>query len=235
VIRAEAHLGVETAIYGRASPALGMLISPMPNLRFGFAWRGRLRSDDWGWSRLQGIEAVGDLGFLHRFLHVYRPHELSWSAAYAPIPELEISAEVTWAMWSQARTPNWLNAGGRFGDTVIPAIGVRATPHPGVDLLGGYRYSQRVYDDLGGPTNLLNNNAHSVGLGVALDLDRLIEDEVPFTVSLGGRLMILEDREEVKNGRRFENDRQLTTNPGYPGYRYGGLVPSVQLDIEAAW
>lgn len=234
-IRAGAHLGVETAIYGRASPALGVLVSPLPNLRFGFAWRGRLRSDDWGWSRLQGIEAVGDLGFLHRFMHVYRPHELSLSGAYAPIPELEITAELTWAMWSQARTPNWTNAGGRFGDTWIPAIGARATPYPGVEVLGGYRYAQRVYDDFGGPTNLLTNNAHSIGLGVALDLDALIEDEVPFTVTLAGRLTILEDREEVKNGRRFPDDRSLTENPGYPGYRYGGFVPSMQLDVEAEW
>ena len=232
---AGARLGVDTAIYGKASPTLGVLVSPLSTLHFGFAWRGELTSDDWGASRLQGIEGVGDIGFLHRFTHVFRPHELAWSASWQPIPELGISAELTWALWSAAASPNWAALEGRFGDVIIPAVGVRASVHPGVELLGGYRYMHRPYDDLGGPTNLLTSNTHTASLGLGLDLDRLIEDEVPFTLTLAGRLAILEDREEMKNGRRFESDRALLENPGYPGYRYGGLVPSVQLGVEAAW
>lgn len=233
---AGATLGVDTAIYGHAAPVVGVLVAPLPTLRFGFTWRGRLFSDDWGWSRLQGIEGVGDIGFIHRFTHVYRPHELAWSAAWRAHEVFEVSAEITWLLWSDARSPTFDRLEGRFGDVVVPALGVRVTPLPGLDVLGGYRYAARHFDDLGGPTNLMLNDTHTVGLGLGADLDRLIDGEsVPFTVTVAARLSILDDREEVKNGRRFESDRALTSNPGYPGYRYGGLVPSVQVGVEAAW
>lgn len=234
-IEAGARLGVDTAIFGRTSPTVGLLFAPMPNLRFAFAWRGRLYSDDWGHSRLAGIDSVGEIGFLHRFVHIYHPDELAWSAAYAPIEELEISAELTWALWSSAPSPTWASLEGRFGDVLIPSAGVRVNVHPGVGVLAGYRYVRRPFDDFGGPTNLLVADSHAASLGVEIDLDRLIEDEVPITLTLAGRLAIFEDREEVKNGRRFPDDRALLENPGYPGYRYGGLVPSVQLGVEAEW
>jgi hypothetical protein len=235
-VEAGTMLGVDTAIYGKLSPVIGVLVAPIPALRFGFAWRGRLFSDDWGWSRLQGIEGVGDIGFRHRFTHVFRPHELAWSAAWRVHETFEASAELTWAMWSDALSPTFDAPEGRFGDVLVPAAGIRVTPLPGLDLLAGYRYARRPYDDFGGPTNLMINDTHSVGLGAEADLDRLIAGEdVPFTLSVAARLSILEDREEVKNGRRFETDRALTTNPGYPGYRYGGLVPSVQVGVETAW
>jgi long-subunit fatty acid transport protein len=234
-VEAGTELGIEASIYGRASPILGVLVAPIPELRFGFAWRGELVSDDWGWSRLQGIEGVGDIGFIHRFTHVFRPHELAWSAAYRIHDVIEVSAELTWALWSQAVSPTWRDLGSRFGDTLVPAGGVRVTPTPGLDLLAGYRYSRAPLSDLGGPTNLLANDTHHASLGLELDLDALIEDEVPFTISLAGRLAILEEREERKDGRRFPSDAALLGNPGYPGYRYGGFVPSVQLAVETRW
>lgn len=234
-VEAGTRLGVQTAIYGRASPILGVLVAPTPELRFGFAWRAQLYSDDWGWSRLQGIEGVGDLGFIHRFTHVFRPHELALSGAWRLHERVEVSAELTWALWSQAVSPTWQTLDGRFGDTLIPAVGLRVTAHAGVDLMAGYRYARSPFNDFGGPTNLLSNDTHHAGLGVEIDLDRLIDDDVPFTIGVTGRLSILEEREEVKNGRRFDSDRALLTNPGYPGYRYGGLVPSVQVSVETAW
>lgn len=235
-VEAGTRLGIEASIYGRASPVLGVLVAPIPTLRFAFAWRGRLVSDDWGWARLQGIEGVGDIGFVYRFTHVYRPHELAWSAAWRAHDVLEVSAEVTWALWSEAVSPTWRTLEGRFGDIVVPSVGVRVTPTPGVDLLAGYRYVRSPFSDLGGPTNLLTNDTHHASLGLELDLDRLVPDEtVPFTVSLSGRLAILEEREEVKDGRRFDSDAALLSNPGYPGYRYAGFVPSVQLSVETRW
>lgn len=234
-IVAGARLGVRTAIYGHASPTLGVLVTPHPMVRFGLAYRAELFSDDWGASRLTGLDSVGELGFLHRFVHVYRPHELSWSASFRPVDALELSAELTWAMWSMAASPNRALLEGRFGDVLVPAAGVRVRVHPGVDLLAGYRFQRRPFDDFGGPTNLLTADTHAASLGVELDLDALVDEPVPFTLTLAGRLAVLEEREEVKNGRRFADDRALVTNPGYPGYRYGGVVPSVQLGVRARW
>jgi len=235
-VEAGTRLGIDASIYGRASPILGLLVAPVPELRFAFAWRGRLYSDDWGWARLQGLEGVGDIGFIHRFTHVYRPHELAWSVAWRLHERVEVSAELTWALWSEAVSPTWRSLEGRFGDTLVPAGGVRISAHPGLDLMVGYRYARSPFNDFGGPTNLLSNDTHHIGFGLEADLDTLVDGEdVPFTVSLAGRLAVLEDREEIKNGRRFRSDAALAANPGSPGYRYGGLVPSVQLTVETAW
>lgn len=235
-VEAGAALGLDAAVYGRAGPTAGVLVAPLPELRFAFAWRSRLFSDDWGWARLQGIDGVGDLGFAYRFAHVYRPHELVWGAAVRAHEALEISAELMWQLWDDPRSPAGQLLPGRFGDVLVPSIGVRVAPTPGVDLLAGYRYARSPFDNLGGPTNLLSNDVHHVSLGAEVDLDVLVTGEdVPFTLSVSGRLSILEAREEVKNGRHFPSDRALLTNPGYPGYRYGGMVPSVQLGVETRW
>jgi len=231
-----AVLGLDAAVYGRAGPTLGVLVAPMPELRIAFAWRSRLFSDDWGWARLQGIAGVGDLGFAYRFAHVYRPHELVWGAAVRAHEAVEVSAELMWQLWDDPRSPSGQLLQGRFGDVLVPSVGVRVAPTPGVDLLAGYRYARSPFDNLGGPTNLLSNDVHHVSLGAELDLDVLVTGEdFPFTLSVSGRLSILEAREEVKNGRHFPSDRALLTNPGYPGYRYGGVVPSVQLGVETSW
>ena len=234
-VEAGTRLGIDAAIYGRASPIVGALVSPIPELRFAFTWRGRLFGDDWGYSRLQGIEGLGDIGFVHRFSHVYRPHELVWGAAVRPVPELEISADLTWALWSEAVSPNFATLGGRFGDTLSPAVGVRVTPTLGMQVMAGYRYARAPLANLGGPTNLLINDTHHASAGLELDLDALSDEELPFTVGLAGRLAIFEDATEEKNGRRFDSDSALLRNPGYPGYRFGGVVPSVQLTVEIAW
>ena len=235
-VEVSTRLGTRSTIYGRAAPTLGVRVGPFYGLRFGFAWRGQLYSDDQGESRLAGIPGVGEIGFTHHFTHGYRPHDLSWSAAYRPMPELEISAELTWALWSEALSPNFDRLQGRFGDTLTPSVGVRATPLPGVMLMVGYRYVRAPFNNFGGPTNLLLSDRHVPSAAVSIDLDPFTPDEeIPVRLGLAFRLGILEDREEVKNGRRFRDDRALVSNPGYPGYRYGGLVPSLMLNVEGRW
>ncbi|MBZ0120786.1 MAG: hypothetical protein K8H88_27580, partial [Sandaracinaceae bacterium] len=232
---AGARIGVDTSIYGHVAPTAGLLFSPLRDLRFGFSWRGELLSDDWGYARLQGLESIGDLGFVYRFAHIYRPHQLGLSAAWRPIPEIDVSADLTWALWSQAPSPTQADLGSRFGDILVPMLGVRVTPVAWLSLMAGYRFDRAPYADLGGPTNLMTSDTHTATWGARIDLDALIDADVPFTVGVAGRFAFLEDREEIKNGRRFPDDAAFMRNPGYPGYRYGGWVPSLSLQVDARW
>lgn len=231
-----ARLGVQAAIFFRAAPVLGLRIAPIEALRLAFSWRGAIAGEDWGWARLQFIPGLPDLGFLHRFAHVVRPHALRWAAAYRVIDELEVSADLEWQLWSETVSGNNAPLEGRFGDTLVPALGVRVTPVAGIDVMAGYRYEPSPFQNFGGPTNLLAANRHLASLGLRVDLEPLIEGEtVPLSIGIAGRLAFLETGTEEKNGRRFLTDDLFDANPGTPGYRYGGVVPSAQLELETRW
>ena len=228
---ADTELGEELRVVGHAAPIVGAVVTPVPGVRAGVVWRGAIRLDDWGWARVAGeTGGLGALGYVYRFSHYYRPHEIALSAAWEPTPELSVSAELTWQMWSRAVGGYFDELPGRYGDTLVPAVSGRYVVAPGLAVMGGYRYVRSPFDNLGGPTNLLDNDRHEPSLGASFT-----PDGSPVTVSLAARVAVLVEREETKDWQRFESDEDLERNPGYPGYSHGGVVPSVQLGAEAAW
>jgi len=236
VISAETLLGEDVTVFGRVGPILGALVTPVAGLRFGFTWRGKIFVDDWGWTRASDAPGFGEIGFVHHFSHYFRPHELSLAGSFEPAPELKLAAELTWGLWSDAMTHNQARLGpGRFGDTLTPAAAAEWTVSRGVDLLFGYRFTPSPFDNFGGPTNLLDNDQHVGSAGMAFRIDELTGESLPFTIRWSARLAWLVPREEQKDFRRFESDERLLANPGYPGYRHGGVVPSGQLTVEASW
>jgi long-subunit fatty acid transport protein len=236
VIDVGTRIGARGGVSARVSPIASVAIMPIPELRIGVTYRGASYVDDWGWSRVQGVPGLGDIGYVHRFAHWVRPHEVALGAAVRPLPELEISADLTWEHWQEAVTGNWDAAPGRFGDIFVPAVGVRVTAAPGVDLLAGYRFVRAPYSNFGGPSNLLINDTHHASLGVAAALDALTgQADLPFTIRASFRLSILEEAREAKDFREFRDDPTWMRNAGYPGYVFGGVVPSAQVSVEARW
>ena len=228
---ADTELGEELRVIGHAAPIVGAIVTPAAGVRAGLVWRGAIRLDDWGWARVAGeTGGLGALGYVYRFSHYYRPHELALSAAWEPSRELSLSAELTWQMWSRAVGGTFDELPGRFGDTLVPAVSGRVSVAPGVSVMGGYRYVRSPFDNLGGPTNLLDNDRHEPSVGASW-----MPEGSPITVSLAVRVAVLVARDETKDWQRFESDADLERNPGYPGYSHGGVVPSAQLGAEAAW
>ncbi len=236
IIDVGTRIGARGAVSARVSPIASVAVMPIPELRIGVTYRGASYVDDWGWSRVQGVPGLGDIGYVHRFAHWVRPHEVSIGAAVRPIPALELSADLTWEHWAEATTGNFDAAPGRFGDIFVPAVGVRVTVIAGLDVLAGYRFVRAPFSNFGGPSNLLINDTHHASLGLAAALDTLTgQADLPFTLRGSFRLSILDEAREEKDFRRFRNDASWTGNPGYPGYVFGGVVPSVQISAEARW
>lgn len=233
------RIGAQGQVSARVSPIASVAIMPLDELRFGITYRAASYIDDWGWSRVQGVPGFADIGYQHHFAHWVRPHEVAFGAAGRPLPWLEISADLTWQHWSEAMTGNHDPASGRFGDTLVPAGGVRITPTPGLDVMLGYTYVRAPFQNFGGPSNLLINDTHHASLGAAARLDELTGDaSLTFTLRASFRLSILEEAHEHKDFRRFRDDASWMRNPGYfgdMGYAYGGFVPSFQLSAEARW
>ncbi len=236
VLTADADLGESVRVYGHVAPIVGVLVTPARGLRIGFTWRGALVLDEWGWARVDGSTGLGELGYIYRLDHYYRPHELELGASYRPVPTLRISADLSLELWSMALTDNHAALGpGRFGDTLVPSLGVTWTVRPGVDLMAGYRFVRAPFANLGGPTNLLDPDQHVASLGGELRLDTLAHLPFRLAVDASMRLAVLVTRTETKDWRRFTSDERLKDNPGYPGYRFGGVMPSAQIGVEAGW
>jgi long-subunit fatty acid transport protein len=239
VIHVATIIGAQGRVMARMTPIASIAIMPIDELRIGLTYRMANYVDDWGWSRVQGVPGFGDIGYVHRFAHWVRPHEVALGVSGRVLPWLELSADLTWQHWSEARTENHDTAPGRFGDTFVPAAGVRVTATPGLDLLFGYSYVRAPFQNFGGPSNLLINDTHHASLGLSAALDTMLHDpSAPFTLRASFRLSILEEASEVKDYRRFADDGLWMRNPGYlggNGYVFGGVVPSVQLSAEARW
>lgn len=236
VIDLGSSLGATGRVSPRVVPIASVAVTPIPELRVGLTYRAASFVDDWGWSRIEDIPDLGAIGYIHRFAHWVRPHELVLGVAAQVHPMVELSADLGWEHWSEATTPNHDPARGRFGDILVPAAGVRVTPVPGLDLLFGYRYVRAPYSNFGGPANLLINDTHHASLGGAAALGTLTgERDLPLTIRGSFRLSILEEARETKDFRRFDDDASWRASPGYPGYVFGGVVPSLQLSVEIAW
>lgn len=236
VIDLGASLGATGRVSPRVVPIASVAVTPIPELRIGITYRAASYVDDWGWSRIQDVPDLGAIGYQHRFAHWVRPQEVVLGVAVRPVSMLELSADLGWERWSEATTGNHDPAPGRFGDILVPAFGVRVTPIPGLDLLCGYRFVRAPYSNFGGPANLLVNDTHHASVGAAAALGTLMgERDLPLTIRGSFRLSILDEAREEKDFRRFPSDASWRRNPGYPGYVFGGLVPSLQLSVEVAW
>ena len=141
---------------------------------------------------------------------------------------------MTWARWSAALSTNH-NAQNSpvWGDTWTPATGARWRAHRALALLGGYRYQRSPLGNFGGPSNLLDNDRHAVSLGLESELERWLTPGFDATANLALEHVILVERSETKDYRRFSSDTALQKNPGYPSYVYGGRILALSAGLEA--
>jgi long-subunit fatty acid transport protein len=231
------RLGVDSQVYGQAYPIVGVLITPIPRLRLGVVYRNQSYVNDWGTTRINGVPDLGTIGYSSHFTHYFEPLELTLAASFDVTRDLDVSADVTYARWSDALSNNLNFWGpGRWGDTIVPAFGVRYRAAPALSLLAGYRYQRSPLDNLGGPSNMLDCDRHVESFGFDLHLGKLLRApsfDAHFTAGL--QYTVLVDRSEVKDARRFPTDALFYSNPGYPSYTYGGHMIATEATIEARW
>lgn len=237
VVRAHTRLGTDATVYGRATPLFGVLVTPAPDLHVGLVYRHPSQVDDWGETRVTGVPGLGNIGYTHHFSHYYQPMEIVSAVSFAPASGTRVSLDLTWARWSAAQSTNRNELGeGRWGDTLVPAVGASHDVSPALRALVGYRFVRSPLDNLGGPTNLLDNDRHVVSAGAEVDLGRLLgTSSIDARVTLAAFEMLLVRRTETKDFRRFATDADLARNPGAPGYAHGGHMPGGSLGVEARW
>ena len=233
-LRVDTQLGEEERVYGHISPTAGLLFAPVDGLTIGLSYRAQTFVDDWGFTRIQGVPGLGDLGYNHHFNHYFQPHQVNLGVGFQVNEGLSLSSDLVYRRWAKAQTTSRNYYGdGYFGDTWTPAVGASWEMISGVDLLGGFTYVTSPFDNFGGPSNLLDNHRSVFSLGMTYRLGRLLANpDLELDIHWAAQLAWLHDREERKDFRRFASDSDMEENPGFPGFTYGGFVPSGSVSIE---
>ncbi len=244
--QATAQLGTSATVYGGVAPVAGLLFTPVDRLRIGLAYRGESYVDDWGSAIVATGPQVGlgNLGYDFRFAHYFEPTELTAAVSADLGAGVDVSADLTYARWSDALSTNRNLFGCGlapcngpspiWGDTWTPAVGVRWRAVPAFALMAGYRFQRSPLDNFGGPSNLLDNDRHVPSLGFQLDLSKLVPS-LDARITAGLQYVVLVDRTEVKEFQRFPSDAALEANPGYPSYSYGGSLVAGSIGVDARW
>ena len=236
-VDAAAQIGSDAQVFAQAYPIVGVLITPIERLRLGLVYRNASYVNDWGTTQINGVPDLGSIGYSDHFAHYYEPLEVTLAASFDVTPRFDVSADVTYARWSDALSTNLNFWGpGRWGDAVIPAFGARFRATSALALMAGYRFQKSPIDNFGGPSNLLDCDRHIESLGLDLHLGKLLHAPT-FDVHLtaGLQYTVLVERTEVKNPQLFPSDALYYSNPGYPSYSYGGHMVATQATLQARW
>src|SRR5262249_3538561 len=156
-------------------------------------------------------------GYTHRFAHYFEPSSFTLAASFDIGKCFDVSADITYSLWSEAQSTNrnqWSSPGFQapiWGNTVTPAFGARLHVSHALAILAGYRFQRSPLDNAGGPTNLLDNDKHTIATGFDLGFGRA-------HVIVGATYTLLETRSETKIFDRFTSDAAWMSNAGYPSY-----------------
>ncbi len=236
-VRTHTELGTDAQVFGRVAPLAGILLTPVDRLRIGLTYRHKSYIDDWGYTRIKDVPLLGNMGYSHHFAHYFEPTQVTLAVSGDLSDTVDVSADLTWAKWSEALSTNrnfW--GDGSWGDTWTPAFGARWKATPALALLGGYRFQKSPLGNFGGPSNLIDNDRHLISMGLELDLGKLLRSpSIDARVNWGLQHVILVDRTETKDFRRFADDDAWRANPGYPSYSFGGRLLATSLGVEARW
>lgn len=180
----------------------------------------------------------------------FQPQQASAAAAWRPLDPLLVTAQLTWRGWSSYIPPipstRTVLTGGlagllpslpefpvpnpNFHDTFEPALGIewRAIQSTLVDVEGraGYFYRSSPAPNQGGNTNLVDNPAHGVSVGIGFHVHAL-EDvlRAPPRIDVAGQALVLADRTTRK------------TDPADPigNYRSGGDVLGIGITASVVY
>lgn len=85
-------------------PTAGLYFAPMPNLRFGANYRSEMRLL-YSIPANINLEGIGQLELSISGYNHFSPHTISFGTAWDPIPELTLSLDANYQMWSRAPSP----------------------------------------------------------------------------------------------------------------------------------
>lgn len=233
----------------KLAPLAGLLVKPLPWLRFGVFYRGAIdlavALDIVANVDVAGI-VTGDAIITLRAVNYYTPHRVEVGVSVDPHPRFTLAAGVAYEMWS-------LYSGGvpdvrilvdlglnppmaqafwppdNFQDVVSPRVGAEyrhdfAKKRYRFSARAGYVYAPTPVPAQIGLPSLVDNNRHVLAAGLGLRIDR-VAGWYPYPVSLdlGFQYHVLAERSTVKN---------LLSDPMGGGLRSRGSLISMAVSVK---
>lgn len=210
---------LEAELAGDARFIAGAMFRPTPRLRIGFAYHEAIMLEFRQFIDAT-IEGLGRLLVDVSGTSLYSPHRCTLGASFAFTPSLSLSADLEWAMWSLAPDPSLqfellLDVGAlgidprQYGsaqvalgavDTLAPKVGLEWRLNARYTLRAGYAYTPTPLPAQTGTTNIIDTDAHQVGVGVAVHFrNPLAKDQAPLAVEVGTQVNLLSDRTMTKS------------------------------------
>jgi len=233
----------------KVAPLVGVLIKPMPWLRFGAFYRGAI---DLGVALdivanvdVAGI-VTGDAIITLRAVNYYTPHRVELGVSVDPHPAFTLAAGVAFEMWS-------LYSGGvadvrilvdlglnppmaqafwppdNFQNVVSPRVGAEyrhdfAQNKYRFSARAGYVYAPTPVPAQVGLPSLVDNNRHVLAAGLGFRVNRVAGwYPYPVTLDLGFQYHALAERQTVRN---------LLSDPMGGGLRSSGSLISLAASVK---
>ncbi len=205
---------LEAELSGDARVVAGLMVRPRPTLQIGFAYHQEIALDFRQYIDAT-IEGIGRLLVDVRGTSLYSPHRLTLGMSYALASNLKVALDLEWALWSLAPDPSLefdlvIDIGSlgidarRYGaaqialggvDTVAPKLGVEWRPSPRYTVRAGYAYTPTPLPVQRGVSNIVDTDAHQIGLGAAVHLKNpLARGQAPLSIEVGTQMTLLADR-----------------------------------------
>ncbi len=249
-------VGIEWHLQMNAAPYVGILVSPIDQLRIGFTFRGPLYHN-LSTPALVGVSVVGlDLSIPLRVQSFgwYSPRQFAVGVSGSPIPELTLTADITYYQWGFAPGPFLyvnpdvdcadpgessvacaLNYPGverealGYRDIVVPRLGAEVKLLDGhLAVRGGYAFRPSAISlpDDARPVNLLDGDVHSVSLGFGYRIGRM-PNEAP-------RALTPEELAEAEIDRAAEEAERQAELAEYAAERERATAEGRVIDDPAA-
>lgn len=229
----------------REALVAGLTFMPTHNFQFAFSYRGAMELD----YELPTDIQLGDLGTLTldvKGVTFYTPHEVTLGVKWDPIPELTLTADLEYAIWSKAPNPavsvsvrfsgdlaqglgldqalklDSQDAPNGFVDILIPRIGLEYRIGENFTARAGYFFRPTMVPEQNGLTNLLDGPTHviSAGLGVS------------FMSPLGALAEPVRIEAVFQHGFVGSRDAQKSAANPLPSYSYGGQTEVFAIDLR---
>ena len=237
---------IDAELQTRIAPNVGLVIQPIPSLRFGFVYRSEMQLRVVIPAAVE-LDGVGTLAFTLEGVTHFTPHTFNLGVAWDVTDELTLSLDGSYQMWSRAPSP-YMNISIDVGGKVLEALGLDSaldleSPYQPAGFqdtitarLGGeYRLNKRFAARAGAfykPTQVPRQNAPgsnvldgttlggTVGLGFNFD-DPLEVFAAPITIDLAGLAAAALPRDAVKDA--FDS---------VPSYRYSAKIFGMNAAIR---
>lgn len=227
---------------------LGLEIDPHEKFGIGISYRHRMYTGETLISSIAINDHTNDEPPAYStdtsFVTDYNPGDLTLGIRFGNHCPWVLNIDATWRMWHFYKAVGDGTEDNEFHDVVIPKLSFEYEINGRLDLRVGAAYILNPVYKQDGETNFVDNDRLKFSLGMGIDIPWPPNAQLDFHVQFQALLRrtfekrIQNMRDEypesvnLQTGELLGDNVPQTNNPGFPGYRSGGVILSMGTAIS---